>query len=64
MLKQQLSLLSPSLRWFLYLSAPWVGAQLWERLSPRAPFAVSTAAIFVSALPARFKLKRVGGEAT
>lgn len=49
---------------FLYLPAPWVGAQLWERLSPRAPFAVSAVAIFVSALPARLKLRRVGGRET
>jgi len=46
---------------FAYLPAPWVGAQLWERFSPRVPFAVSAAAIALSLLPARFKLTRVGG---
>ena len=48
----------------VHLPAPWVGAQLWERWSPRAPFAVSAVAILVSALPARFKLRSVGGKGT
>jgi predicted MFS family arabinose efflux permease len=42
----------------LQLPAPWMGGQVWERLSPRAPFAISALAIAVSILPARFKLKR------
>jgi MFS family permease len=46
---------------FLQLPAPWMGGQVWERLSPRAPFAISAATILMRALPARFKLKRVGG---
>jgi MFS family permease len=48
----------------LQLPAPWMGAQLWERWSARAPFVISAAAIVVSALPARFKLKRGGGRET
>jgi MFS family permease len=48
----------------LQLPAPWMGGQAWERWSPRAPFAISAAAILVSALPARFKLKRVGARET
>jgi MFS family permease len=48
----------------VHLPAPWVGAQLWERWTPRAPFAVSAVAILVSALPARFKLRSVGGKGT
>jgi MFS family permease len=45
----------------LQLPAPWVGGQVWEHLNPRAPFAISALAIAICALPARLKLKRVGG---
>jgi MFS family permease len=33
-----------SSRGFLSLPAPWIGAQLWERFSPRLPFMITGAA--------------------
>jgi MFS family permease len=39
------------------LPAPAVGAQLWERYSPRLPFYITGVAAFVSAIPAWFKFK-------
>lgn len=44
------------------LPAPWAGAQLWERFSPRLPFYVTGTAALVSALPAwvKFKLPKNG----
>lgn len=39
------------------LPAPAVGAQLWERYSPRLPFYVTGMAALVSAIPAWFKFK-------
>jgi MFS family permease len=39
------------------LPAPWVGAQLWERYSPRLPFYVTGLAALGSAIPAWFKFK-------
>jgi MFS family permease len=42
---------------FAKLPAPWLGAQVWEHRSPRAPFAISAVAIAVSVLPARFELR-------
>jgi MFS family permease len=41
----------------LSLPAPWAGAQLWERFSPRLPFALAGLATLVSALPAWFKFR-------
>ena len=44
------------------LPSPWIGAQLWERASPRVPFLVTGAAALVSILPAwaKFKLPKGG----
>jgi MFS family permease len=39
------------------LPAPWLGAQLWERYSPKAPFYVTGLAALASAIPAWFKFK-------
>ena len=41
----------------LSLPMPWIGAQLWERISPRAPFWFSIAAVLVSIPIAWFKFK-------
>ena len=42
------------------LPAPWLGAQLWERFSPRAPFTITAAAALLSIVPVwlKFKLPR------
>lgn len=39
------------------LPAPWLGAQLWERYSPKMPFYVTGLAALASAIPAWFKFK-------
>jgi MFS family permease len=39
------------------LPAPWAGAQLWERYSPRLPFYITGLAALASAFPAWFKFK-------
>ncbi len=39
------------------LPAPWAGAQLWERVSPRTPFYVTGLAALASILPAWLKFK-------
>jgi len=39
------------------LPAPFIGAQLWERVSPRVPFLVTGAAAVLSIFPAWLKLK-------
>ena len=39
------------------LPAPWAGAQMWERYSPRLPFYVTGFAALFSAIPAWFKFK-------
>jgi MFS family permease len=46
------------------LPSPWIGAQLWERSSPRVPFLVTGAAALISILPAwaKFKLPKKGSE--
>lgn len=46
------------------LPSPWIGAQLWERTSPRVPFLVTGAAAVFSILPAwvKFKLPKAGSE--
>jgi hypothetical protein len=46
------------------LPSPWIGAQLWERTSPRVPFLVTGAAAVISILPAwvKFKLPKGGSE--
>ena len=44
------------------LPAPWAGAQMWERYSPRLPFYVTGFAALFSAIPAwlKFKLPKNG----
>lgn len=37
------------------LPAPWLGAQLWTRVSPQAPFLVTAGAALLSVFPAWFK---------
>ncbi len=39
------------------LPAPWAGAQLWERVSPRLPFYVTGLAALASVLPAWLKFR-------
>lgn len=39
------------------LPAPWIGAQMWERYSPKMPFYVTGLAALASAIPAWFKFK-------
>jgi len=42
---------------FVSLPAPWIGAKLWERYSPKMPFYVTGLAALASAIPAWFKFK-------
>jgi MFS family permease len=47
------------------LPFPWIGAQLWQRVSPRFPFLITVAAIFLSIIPVwlKFRLpKKPAGE--
>ncbi len=37
------------------LPAPWIGAQLWERISPRLPFWISALAALITVIPVGFK---------
>jgi MFS family permease len=48
------------------LPAPWAGAQMWERYSPRLPFYVTGFAALFSAIPAwlKFKLPKNGAPNT
>ncbi|MBN2146405.1 MAG: MFS transporter [Anaerolineales bacterium] len=48
------------------LPAPWLGAQMWERFSPRVPFFVTAGASLVTVLPVwlKFKLPKNGGPNT
>jgi len=39
------------------LPAPWIGAKMWERYSPRMPFYLTGLAALASAIPAWFKFK-------
>lgn len=39
------------------LPAPWIGAQLWERVNPRFPFGVTAWVGLLAAIPAWFKFK-------
>jgi MFS family permease len=39
------------------LPAPWIGAQLWERFSPRLPFSITAAVAFLTIIPTWFKFK-------
>jgi MFS family permease len=53
-------LLSTSLGIFS-LPAPAIGAQLWERVSPRFPFLVTAVVAFLSVIPVwlKFKLPKI-----
>jgi len=46
-----------SSRGFIALPAPWLGAQLWERYSPRLPFMITAAATLVILPPIWLKFK-------
>ncbi len=39
------------------LPAPWIGAQLWERFSPRLPFTITAFVALASVVPIWFKFK-------
>lgn len=39
------------------LPAPWLGAQLWERFSPRLPFSITAAMALLTIIPTWFKFK-------
>ena len=39
------------------LPAPWIGAQLWERVSPRFPFMITAGAALITILPVWFKFR-------
>ncbi len=53
-----------SSRGFISLPAPWLGAQLWERFSPRLPF-LTTAVASLVVLPAIWlKFKASAGAKT
>jgi len=42
------------------LPSPWIGAQLWDRVSPQFPFMVTAIVLFLSVIPiwAKFKLPK------
>jgi MFS family permease len=42
---------------FISLPAPWLGAQLWERYSPRLPFVITALVSLLSIIPVWFKFK-------
>jgi MFS family permease len=42
---------------FISLPAPWLGAQLWVRYSPRLPFMITAAVVLASTIPSWFKFK-------
>ena len=46
-----------SSRGFISLPAPWLGAQLWERFSPRLPFAISALAALAIIPPIWLKFR-------
>jgi MFS family permease len=39
------------------LPAPWIGAQLWQSVSPRFPFLITVVVIFLSIIPVWLKFK-------
>jgi MFS family permease len=45
---------------FIALPAPWIGAQLWERYSPRLPFFITMLFCFLSVIPIWLKFKLPG----
>jgi MFS family permease len=42
---------------FISLPAPWIGAQLWERISPQAPFIITASAALLIVIPIYFKFR-------
>jgi len=42
---------------FISLPAPWIGAQLWERISPQAPFIITAGAALLIVIPIYFKFR-------
>jgi MFS family permease len=42
---------------FISLPAPWIGAQLWERFSPRLPFMITAGAALLTLIPIWLKFK-------
>lgn len=46
-----------SSRGFISLPAPWIGAQLWEKVSPQTPFFFTSAAALLITIPIYFKFK-------
>ena len=48
------------------LPGPWIGAQLWERFSPRLPFSITAAVALITVIPTwlKFKLPDKPEEAT
>ncbi len=46
------------------LPAPWIGAQLWERVSPQFPFTITAIALLLSIIPIwlKFKLPKSSAE--
>jgi MFS family permease len=47
------------------LPAPWIGAQLWDRVSPQFPFTITAIALLLSIIPIwlKFKLPKSGDPA-
>ena len=39
------------------LPAPWIGAQLWDRVSPQFPFTITAIALLLSVIPIWIKFK-------
>lgn len=46
------------------LPAPWIGAQLWDRVSPQFPFTITAIALLLSVIPIwiKFKLPKPGDQ--
>lgn len=42
---------------FISLPAPWLGAQLWERFSPRLPFYITAGVALITIIPTWLKFK-------
>lgn len=42
---------------FVSLPAPWLGAQLWERFSPRMPFYITAGVALITTIPTWLKFK-------
>ena len=46
------------------LPAPWIGAQLWDKVSPQFPFTITAIALLLSIIPIwlKFKLPKASEE--